>query len=383
MAFALTAAWVPAGAAARLTGPLTIKGNRIVDAHGATVTLRGIHLAYLDDPKATGGEAHPDEVALATRGRGGSWGSSMLRIPMGAAQWTGECPSLYSGTAAYRKNMDALVKQVTGLGVVALLDLHASTAGCTSIDRHAMPDAPISQHFWSSVAAHYAKNPLVAFELYNEPHWVSDDIWQHGTSGATVQDCDATEPAASGVALVQQKLALTDCQLKQPSYQAAGMQELYDLVTRTAPHHLVVIDGPGWASAVSTQPVRGTFAYAVHPYACSNPGASCDVSSKAHVNSSVLNRFKAVAAHQPVLATELGWPSYKPGANGGDPVYVEGAGYYRETLAYLERQNPKWGFIAFAWDGGSRSAFSMVTDNHTYAPNSTARPVFDLLRARS
>jgi hypothetical protein len=359
-------------------GPLSISGNKIIDAKGATVVLRGLHRAYIDDPNATGGEVSADEVLLATRGKPGSWNSSVIRVPMGSAQWTGECPSLYTASAAYRKNTDLLVKRITDRGAVALLDLHVSTAGCTSIDRHAMPDAPISQHFWSSVAAHYAKNPLVAFELYNEPHYVTDATWRDGTTDATVQDCDVTEPQATGLALVNQRLSLAGCQYREPKYRAAGMQELYNIVSKAAPKHLIFINAPGWATNPSTLPVKGSFVYAFHPYACSVPGDACDATSKAHANLPALDKWKAVAKKQPVMASEIGWPTYS--GTGSNAVYVEGAGYYRETLAYLEKQNPKWGFVAFAWDGGAKGGFSLVTDTASYAPNSTAKPVFDLLR---
>lgn len=385
LAFAVGTGCLPssspqAAGAPRIKGPLSIQGNRVIDAKGATVVLRGIHRAYIDDPNATGGEVSSDEVLLATHGKPGSWNSSVVRVPMGSAQWTGECPSLYTASGVYRKNIDLLVRRITDRGSVALLDLHVSTAGCTAIGRHAMPDAPITQHFWSSVATHYAHNPLVAFELYNEPHYVTDGVWRDGTPDASVQDCDVTGPKGSGLGLITQQLSLAGCQASSPKYRAAGMQELYDIVAKAAPRHLIFINGPGYASNVSSQPVKGSFVYAFHPYTCSVPGAACDVSDKAHANIALLDRWKAVAKKQPVMASELGWPTYN--GTGSSAVYVEGASYYRETLAYLERQSPKWGFAAFAWDGGSRGAFSLVDNTGTYAPNSTAKPVFDLLRSR-
>jgi hypothetical protein len=361
--FALATGCLHEASQAEVTPSLSIHGNRIVDGHGKDVVLRGIHRAYIDDPHATGGEVSSDEIALATSGRSGSWHATVIRIPLGTAQWTGECPLLYARQASYRRNIDDLVKRVTDRGVVALLDLHVSTAGCTSIDRHAMPDAPITQHFWASVASHYADNPLVAFELYNEPHNVPDSTWLAGTTKAEPLDCPTSQPAGAIPPLCTA-----------PVYRAVGMQELYDLVSAKAPHHLIVIDGPGWAANPSTKPVRGSFVYGFHPYTCSVPGASCDRTSKAHANLPLLNRWVAVARRQPVLATELGWPTYGPAG------YVEGASYYRETLAFLEKRH--WGFVAFAFDGGSTSGFSMVTDTGSYAPNSTAKPVFDLLRSR-
>lgn len=383
-----------AHAAATVAGPLHITGNRITDAGGATLVLRGMHRNLTDAVAATGAEVSPDEVDWLTTGRTGSWGANVIRVPLGSAQWTGECPSLYSAAkaASYRSNIKTLIQTITGKGVVALLDLHASTAGCTSIGRHVMPDAPITQHFWSDAAAAFSGNPLVVFELYNEPHYVPDDEWRDGTLTATAQDCDLTPPYATGAALLQQKAALASCQSARPKFQAVGMQELYDLVATTAPNNLIMIDGPGWASSPSSKPIttsRGPFVYAFHPYTCPVPGDPCDTTDQAHANLTVLNRWKPTAAVQPIFVSEMGWPSHYTSTKNLLPtdktphdVYVDGASYYNETFAFLQQQNPKWGFIAFAFDGAVNGGFSLVSNAATFQPNSTGLPVFNLLQAQ-
>jgi hypothetical protein len=166
-----------------------------------------------------------------------------------------------------------------------------------------------------------------------------------------------------------------------PRYRAAGMQELYDLVTAKAPNHLVVVDGQSWANLPASQGVRASAAnlvYGLHPYTCANPGAACDTTSQAVANVKVLDRWKPVAAAAPVFVTEMGWPVY-PRSDGTG--YVDGARYYQQTLDYLQQQSPQWGFVAFAMDGLTTGGFSLISSTTTYAPNSTGRRVFDLLRA--
>jgi hypothetical protein len=192
-----------------------------------------------------------------------------------------------------------------------------------------------------------------------------------------VQDCDVTAPTGT----LSQKLALAACQSKQPKYRAAGMQELYDLVTARAPGHLVVVNGPGWASYPSSQQVRASAAnlvHALHPYICPSPGAACNVSSKAVANLQMLDKWLGLSGSAPVLVTEMGWPVYPKNDGTG---YVDGARYYQQTLDYLQRQSPPWGFVAFAFDGVASGAFSLISSTSTYAPNTTGQPVYDLLRA--
>lgn len=346
-------------------GPgLHVSGNRIVDGAGRTVVLRGVNRAGTEGgPDSSSVPVGDAEIGWLAADHTGSWHAKAVRVLLGEAQWTGACPALAAQPAAYRRRIDAEVRSITRRGMVALLDLHTTTAGCHDVARHAMPDAPYAQRFWSSVASHYAANRLVAFELYNEPHWVSERVWRSGTSAATFQDCDPS--LAVGL------LAL--CTREAPRYRAVGMQELRDLVARTAPGHLVVVDGRDWGTVPPSTPLTGPVVYALHPYTCAGPG-SCRTAAQDHANLDVLRRWVPLSRRAPVWVTEFGWPTKGSGPD------VDGSGYYSQTISFLERQQPAWGWLAFAFDGGDSGAFTLTSSTTTYQPNPTGLPVFRGLR---
>ncbi len=394
VALGLSATALAAAPAARAdthpAGSLWVSGNKIVDGtletDGATLkarVLRGIHRegsqqsnAWFPDSTELGwiGKAHPT-------GASRSWNSSLVRVPVGSAQWTGACPNLATNytPAQYQAKVDDEIDAITSQGIVALLDLHMSTGGCTGIGGHAMPDYDVTLQFWQSAAAHYASNPLVAFELYNEPHFVTSDTWLNGTTGATIDDCDIVYPDHNAVQQALETQNHNDCEKKntQRPYRAIGMQQLADVVWAAAPNHLIVVDGPGRAltvPSVTLADAHNEIAYAVHPYTCGDPN-TCQTALQNHANNTVLQNWQSFGTGHPVLVTEFGWPVYKSTGSS----YRDGATFYSQTLAFLNQQTPAWGFAAFAFDGGLYGAYDMVTNLNSYAPNSTAQPVYDLL----
>ena len=360
VAIAATAACLSQPSPAASSSGLHVSGNRIVNAAGQTVVLRGVNRAGTEGGSDTSSVPVTNaEIGWIGHDHPGSWHAGAVRVLLSEAQWTGGCPELTTKPSTYRSRIAAEVKWITSRRLVALLDLHTSTAGCTSVSRHAMPDAPLAQQFWTSVASTFAANPLVAFELYNEPHWVSEVIWRKGTTAATFQDCDPALPLPVVVA----------CRAAAPRYRAAGMQELYDLVAKAAPGHLIVVDGLDWATVPPTLPLRGKPVYGMHPYTCPGPGP-CQTKSNAHANTTVLKRWLSLSKRSPIWVTEFGWPTKTAVQD------VDGSGYYRETIAFLEAQQPAWGWLAFAFDGSDSGAFTLTSDTGTYRPNPTGLPVF-------
>jgi hypothetical protein len=117
----------------RFALPLSVEGNRIVDANDSTVILNGIHRdgsqgEKNDAPRFPSAE----EMSWVGRGHGAdSWNAGVVRVPVGSEQWTGT-GGLYTDNAAYRTSVDAECQAITGQGSVALLDLHAIAPACRS-----------------------------------------------------------------------------------------------------------------------------------------------------------------------------------------------------------------------------------------------------------
>jgi len=311
----------PAGAGAPVDGPLHTSGNQILDARGRPVDLKGIVLNGLEqNPTAPG---ITEQAVLQAH----QWGANFVRVPLGEQFWlSSNCD--YNST--YASTVDHVVNWITSLGMVALLDLHFNTiGGCTAGGPHDMADEAQAPAFWNQVATRYASNPLVAFDLYNEPHDISDGTWLNG--GMII---DATTLQV---------------------FQAAGMQQLYNVVRSTGANNLVFVSGNNWANTVPSSLVQGSnIVYAAHVYTCpvSAPPA-CDNSSP-YDPSSILDNWVGISKADPVMITEFGWPSAFDGI------------YNSNVIAFAQAHG--WGWAAFAWQQGNDGPWSLVIQSPLSGP---------------
>jgi hypothetical protein len=189
-----------------------------------------------------------------------------------------------------------------------------------------MPDQS-ALRFWKIVADRYKDNPLVAFDLYNEPNGITPRVWR---DGGTVPGYGHT-------------------------YKAPGMQELYDVVRSTGADNLVFATTPNYGSTFPTGfELRDTrnLVYAAHGYTC--PHATPEDGGICHPGpggvldpTGILSRFDAVATQVPVMLTEFGWP---------DPA----EGRYNATAIRHVTEHQWVGWDVFVFDGGTLGAFSLV-----------------------
>lgn len=115
-----------------------------------------------------------------------------VRIPMTASTWLGV------ETKASKNNLDKypnfnvqyqdlvadFVKEYSTHGIVTILDLHWTD---DDTDNAAMAGKGKTDcvKFWDSVASKFGDNPMVFYELYNEPHRVSQEQWAHGDASTS------------------------------------------------------------------------------------------------------------------------------------------------------------------------------------------------------
>ncbi|MGB7769281.1 MAG: cellulase family glycosylhydrolase [Verrucomicrobiia bacterium] len=225
-------------------------GTKVFDARGKPVWLYGVNIASLEWTN------DGDHVQLSVNRAIHDWHVNLIRLPLAQDRWFGKMPGQADGGAAYRAIVDRIVETCAAAQVYVDLDLHWSDCGKWAdeggqLGQHVMPDNN-SVAFWHDTATRYRNHPNVIFGLYNEPHDTPWDVWRNG---GTVPDVPAKEhPGQTRV-----------------TFDAAGLQTLYDTVRAAGAQNLVTVSGLNWGYDLSGvlrgYAIAGTnFVYETHPY---------------------------------------------------------------------------------------------------------------------
>lgn len=203
--------------------PLSVSGNKLVDAKGNVVRLTGVDKSGTEYACVQGWGIFDGPADQTTIGAMKSWGINAVRIPMNEDCWlslNGVNPA-FSG-ANYQDAIGAFVKLLNQNGIVAILDLHWNAPGTQlAMGQQQMADADHSVTFWSQVAQYFANSNGVIFDLYNEPHDISWQCWRDGcvTSGG---------------------------------WTAAGMSQLLSAVRQAGSNAIVIMNGLNWGGDLSS-----------------------------------------------------------------------------------------------------------------------------------
>ena len=202
--------------------PLKVKGNQVLNSKNEPVLLRGVNAACLE--WTSDGEGH---ILETVRVAIDDWNSNIVRLPLSQDRWFGKAPEQNDMGVAYRALVKDIVDLCSSKGCYIMLDLHWSDVNewGQNIGQHSMPDRN-SLVFWRDFAPVYANHPAVLFDLYNEPHDVTWDVW---LNGGMITD----RPNSRGQ--VAKK------------YEAVGMQEMLDTVRSTGAKNVIVAGGLEWA----------------------------------------------------------------------------------------------------------------------------------------
>ncbi|MEO3843157.1 glycoside hydrolase family 5 protein [Streptomyces sp. B22F1] len=284
----------PADAAPEAAVPwLKTEGNRIKDAAGNPVTLRGVSMIgprHNNECSSCNPKPMAELINRATDPALG-WHSKVIRLPV--TEWAPD--DSLSLEENFRQHIDPYVQQAVARGVYIIVDLHkVQDYGGTS----GMPQQRV-QDFWSYVAPKYKDIPNVIFEVYNEP--INPDSW------ATWK-----------------------------SY----IQPVVNRVRAAAPKNLILMGGPQWSTRVNqaaADPVSGgNIAYVYHLYP--NQGAATAANLDA--------KFGNAAKKIPVILTEFGW---NPEGPWSDPV-TKGttSGWGTPLRQYLDAR-PEISWVAWAY----------------------------------
>lgn len=148
--------------------PLKVSGNTLLDSRTRQpVTLRGIVRSGLEYNREgiTAGEI--EEIASA-------WGAKIIRLPFNQ-EWALRVPGY--NPEPYLAALDFVIGNAAACGAYTLLDLqwlNAHTPRGTNADGaiNFVPPLPAkdSIELWRQLAARYANEPAVLFDIFNEPH---------------------------------------------------------------------------------------------------------------------------------------------------------------------------------------------------------------------
>ncbi len=292
--------------------PLALKvvKTQVLNSRGDVVRLRGVNAASLE--WSSDGEKHILETVKTAIEQ---WRVNHIRLPLSQDRWFGKAREQNDEGKSYR----ALVQQAVDLcsrhQCYIILDLHWSNTGewGTRNAQHYMPDKN-SVPFWKELATTYKNHPAVIFDLYNEPHDVSWEVWLNGG-----QVTEKSRTAGESL-----------------SYAAVGMRTLLDTVRATGAKNVVIVGGLNWSYDLSgilngkelSDPEGNGVIYANHAY----PFKGDTVERWA-------TKMEAAAKQLPLIISEFG--SDPKGAAG-----KTGEQWVREVVQTLESRGWAW----TAWD---------------------------------
>jgi len=209
---------------------LRVSGNKIVDASGKTVTLRGVNRSGAEFACIQGNGIWDGPTDQNSVNNIKSWKVNIVRVPLNEDCWlaiNGVAPSM-SG-AAYQKAINEYAQLLISNGIYVILDLHWTASGSTKATKQdPMPNKDHSLDFWKSVATFFKGNDAIIFDLFNEPYpngntFDSEAAWNCWRSGT---QCSGT------------------------NYQVAGMQDIVSTVRAAGSTNILMLGGLAYSNSL-------------------------------------------------------------------------------------------------------------------------------------
>jgi hypothetical protein len=198
---------------------IKVSGNRLKDPDGQEVWLQGVNVASLEwNPK---GESVLNSIKVATE----QWKAKAIRLPVKPDYWLGTGPE-DPAARAYRALVDAAITQAANRGAYVILDNHGYRAV-----------RDLDMAFWKDAAARYKNHPAVLFDMINEPHTLSWEVWRNG-GFVEERKTKADEDAFTHE---------DELKKAREGFESPGMQKLLEAIRATGARNVVVAGALDWA----------------------------------------------------------------------------------------------------------------------------------------
>jgi len=326
---------------------LHVEGNTLKDASGATVRLLGVNRSGSEYMCATAttsatfdGSTGPNSIAALL-----TWNINTVRLPLNESCWLGINGAHVSAEEYQAAIIDYTVR-LHQKGLYVVLDLHWSAPGTTLATKQTtMAYASHALDFWTSVATTFKNDPMVLFDLFNEPILDASD----GTTGPV------------GDASAAWNCWLNGCSVG--SGMLAGMQQMLSAVRATGATQIVVAGGIDWAHRMDQwlqhkpNDPTGNLIAGFHLYDQSR-------SSCYDMNCWNNQGLATVASNVPVLTGELGETDCAHGVIDGYMSWADSKGI---------------GYLGWAWNAQNCNTFPALITNVDGTPTGFGQGLKDHL----
>lgn len=343
---ALVKPQVPAPAADAMPPALRVVGNQIQTDAGAPVWLQGLSIPSLE------WVSNGEHILRSARVALEDWKANCIRLPVREHFWFGKGPYQRDGGAGYRQLVEDVANLCATHGAYLVLDLH----------RFRAPEQKDAD-FWHDAATRFKDHPAVLFELFNEPHDITWQVWQHGG------------PAGDGT-LGQ---AVAENAEKLRDFESIGMQRLLDTVRDAGAQNIVIIGGLDWGydlsgildgHALDDRGGRG-IVYSTHVYPW---------------KSDWQGKFLALADRHPLFIGELGGEP-EPMSFLRPDQHEDPYTWAPDMLALIQKHKFHWTGWAFHHKASPRILLSLDTYEPTpywgqFVKDALAGKTFELQRLR-
>ncbi|PQO33187.1 glycoside hydrolase family 5 [Blastopirellula marina] len=198
---------------------LKVVGNRVQDTDGNDVWLQGVNAGGLETLPQDKQQIKSTVVAID------EWKANCVRVPIKDEFWYGQSPYQNDGGKEYRETIDRIVNLAANRGAYVVLDLH----------RYRAPKQEYAD-FWKDCATVYKNHPVVLFDLLNEPHGITWEVWRNGGFVGTKSGTDES-------AFLDE-----EDKTKNQGFESIGMQALVDAVRSTGAKNIVIAGGLAWCN---------------------------------------------------------------------------------------------------------------------------------------